>query len=184
MCEALVEHPFVLRPVLIVDHALALLGIVFPVTHIHVAVGVLPEPVPVELPIEEVALIADAAIFDKHAQAVKFAFAPFTLVVLALILPDIDAVAVEVVFCKFSFISVTSAFEDKNTEAMHDLGLIVYFYDFANVLTLGLFKSNLINTWLVEDLPYLPFFITDTHVLIIFSKYHMKFLGVEGRLLE
>jgi hypothetical protein len=115
----LFEDPFVLRPVLEIDHALTMLRIVFPLPHIHVAVGVLAEALPTEAPVYEVALVSDTAIFHEHTEAVVFAVVPLSLVVLPLVLPDIDAVAVEVVLYELPFITVAALLEDENTETVH-----------------------------------------------------------------
>jgi len=95
------------------------LRIVFPLPHIHVPVGVLPEALPAEAPIYEVALISDTAIFHKHTEAVVFAVVPLSLVVLPLVLPDIDTVAIEVVLNEFPLIAVAALLEYENTKTVH-----------------------------------------------------------------
>jgi len=50
-----------------------------------------------------------------------FASRPFTLIVLPLILPNVDAVAIEIVFMKFALKSVSSLFKNEDTKAMHYL---------------------------------------------------------------
>jgi hypothetical protein len=67
MQQASLEKAFVLRAILIIDHALSVLCIVLPLTHVHVAVRVLAESVALELPVNEIALIAYASVLDKHA---------------------------------------------------------------------------------------------------------------------
>jgi hypothetical protein len=49
-----------------------------------------------------------------------FAFQPLSFVVLALILPDVDSISIEVVFNKLSFIAVAALLEYENTETVHD----------------------------------------------------------------
>ena len=185
MQQAALENALVLRPVFVVDHALSVLRIVFPFTHVHVAIRVLAESIALELPIDKVALIPDAAILDEHAKTIVLAVAPFTFIVLALVLPHIDTVAVEVVFCEFTLESMTSAFEDEDAKAVHDGWCnFINLEDFSNVLPLGFFETNLFNDWFIKETPYLPFFVAHTHVLIVFSEYHVKLLSIERRSLE
>jgi hypothetical protein len=48
-----------------------------------------------------------------------FAVVPLPLVVLPLVLPHIDTVAVEVVLYELPFIAVAALLEDENTETVH-----------------------------------------------------------------
>lgn len=103
------------------DHAIATLGIVFPLPHIHIAIWIFAKAIAFKLAILELTLIANAAIFDEHAQAVMLASGPLALIVLSLILPNVDAVAIKIVFVKFTLISMSSLFKDEDTKAMHCL---------------------------------------------------------------
>ena len=177
MQQASLEKAFVLRAILIIDHALSVLCIFLPLTHVHVAVWVLAKSVTLELTVDKVALIAYASVLDKHAKTIVLALPPFTFIVLALILPHIDTIAVEVVFCEFTLVSMAPAFEDEYAKAVHD-GWRKFFSldDFSYVLPLGLLEANLFYYRFIKETPYLPFFVADTHVLIVFSEYYVKFL--------
>ena len=179
MKQASLEKAFVLRAILVIDHALSVLSIVLPLTHVHVSVRVLAESVALELPVNEIALIAYASVLDKHAETIVLAVPPFAFIVLALVLPHIDAIAVEVVLCELALVSMASALEDEDAKAVHD-GWRKFFNleDFSYILPLGLLEANLFNDWLIKETPYLPFFVADTHVLIVFSEYYMKLLCV------
>lgn len=118
--QAVLEKALVRRTILVIDHALSVLRVVLPLTHVHVAVRVLAESVALELPVYKVPLIADASIFDKHAKTIVLAFPPFAFIVLALVLPHIDTIAVEVVFMEFALVSMASALENENAKAVHD----------------------------------------------------------------
>ena len=96
-----------------------MLRIVFPLSYIHVAIGVLAEALPAEAPIYEVALISNTAIFHEHTEAVVFPVVPLPLVVLPLVLPHIDTVAVKVILNELPFIAVAALLEDENTETVH-----------------------------------------------------------------
>ena len=120
--QAVLEKTLVRRAILVIDHALSVLRVVLPLTHVHVTVRVLAEPVALELPVDKVALVADATILDKHAETVVLAVPPFSFIVLALILPHIDAIAVKVVLFEFTLESMASALENEDTKAAHDGG--------------------------------------------------------------
>ena len=161
-----------------------MLRIVFPIPYVHVPIGVLPEPVPIEAPLHEAPLIADAAILHKHPEAMVPAVSPLTLVVLALMLPHVDAVAVEVVFGEFSFIAVVALLEEEHAETLHHGRLLRggagYFTD---VLPVGLIEAEFLKVRLMKDLPRPPVLITHPHVLIVLSKCHMQLDHVELGLL-
>jgi hypothetical protein len=121
MYLALFEHSFVLGAILEVDHTLAMLSIIFPFSDIHVTIRILSESLTTEAPIYEVSLISYASIFNKHSKAIMFAIQPLSFVVLALILPHIDSISIEVVFNELSFIAMAALLEYKNTETMHNI---------------------------------------------------------------
>ena len=103
------------------NHSVSTFGIIFPLPHIHVAIRIFAKAISIKPPILELPLIANTAIFDEHAQTVMFASRPFTLIVLPLILPNVDAVSIEIVFMKFALKSVSSLFKNEDTKAMHYL---------------------------------------------------------------
>jgi hypothetical protein len=120
---ALLEGALVLRAVLEKDRALPVFGIVEPFADVHITIWIFSEAVSAELAIDEFALITDASVFDEHAQPIVLPVAPFALIVLALILPNIDSVAIKVVMYELALVPVTSLLEDKHTESMHHLSL-------------------------------------------------------------
>lgn len=121
MYLALFEHSFVLGTIFEVDHTLAMLSIIFPFSDIHVTIWILSEALTTEAAIYEVSLISYASIFNKHSKAIMFAIQPLSFVVLALILPHIDSISIEIVFNELSFIAVAALLEYKNTETMHNI---------------------------------------------------------------
>jgi hypothetical protein len=123
-----------------------------------------------------------------------FAFLPLSFVVLALILPDIYSIPIEVVFNEFPFVPMAAFLKYENTETMHYLwSWLIYLkvgaflgqhgtrvrigpLNLTNIVSLSLFKSNFLYQRLVEDSPYFPILVVNAHILVVLSEDYVKFL--------
>jgi 1-acyl-sn-glycerol-3-phosphate acyltransferase len=108
------ECTFVLALVLEVHHSLTVASIIFPFSNVHVSVGIFPEATSLKPTINEVPLVTDTAIFDKHAKSMVSTILPLALIVLTLILPDIDTVSAEIILMKFTFITMFTFLKEKH----------------------------------------------------------------------
>ena len=129
-----------------------------------------------------------------------FAISPFSFIILALILPDIDTVAIEVVFNEFTFISMSAFFEHENAEAVHNfrarlfdlniflatcmstrLGISVSeALDFTYVVALSFFESDFLYERFVKNSPCFPLLVIYSHILVVLSENHVQFLKIQG----
>lgn len=180
------ELTLVLTSILKVDHSIATLGIVFPFSDVHVAIWIFAKAIAVKLSILELTLIANAAIFDEHAQAVVFTSGPLALIVLSFILPNVDAIAIKVVFVKFTLKPVSTLFKDEDTKAMHTLlklSCFVSLIDLPYVFTLCLIKRYPFDVRLIKNAPNLPILIRkyEAGVKVVLSEYDMQLFQVQLR---
>lgn len=127
-----------------------------------------------------------------------FAISPFSFIILALILPDIDTVAIEVVLNKFTFISMSAFFEHENAEAVHnfrprlfDLNIFLTIcmsthlgiriseaLNLTYVVALSFFESDFLYERFVKYSPCFPILVIYSHILVVLSENHVQFLEI------
>ena len=105
------ELALVLRSVFEVHHAFTMLGIIFPVSDIHVSIWIFSKAVSIEATVNKGAFIANTAVFNEHSQAVVFAQMPVALIVLTLVLPNIESVSAEVILYELTLETMVSLLE-------------------------------------------------------------------------